>query len=66
MSALLSGITVGFAVAMPVGPIGVLCIKRSLKDGFRYGLATGCSWPSGLGFQACWHGRKPCNWRAAY
>ncbi len=41
MSALLSGIAVGFAVAMPVGPIGVLCIKRSLKDGFAYGLATG-------------------------
>ncbi|NOR63480.1 MAG: LysE family transporter [Rhodobacteraceae bacterium] len=41
MSTLLSGIAVGFAVAMPVGPIGVLCIKRSLKDGFRYGLATG-------------------------
>lgn len=41
MSALLSGIAVGFAVAMPVGPIGVLCIKRSLNDGFRYGLATG-------------------------
>ncbi|MBL1438116.1 MAG: LysE family transporter [Rhodobacteraceae bacterium] len=41
MSALLSGIAVGFAVAMPVGPIGVLCIKRSLKDGARYGLATG-------------------------
>ncbi len=41
MSALLSGIAVGFAVAMPVGPIGVLCIKRSLKDGFAFGLATG-------------------------
>ena len=41
MSALLSGIAAGFAVAMPVGPIGVLCIKRSLKDGFSFGLATG-------------------------
>ncbi len=41
MSALLSGIAMGFAVAMPVGPIGVLCIKRSLKDGFAFGLATG-------------------------
>ncbi len=41
MSALLNGIVVGFAVAMPVGPIGVLCIKRSLKDGFHFGLATG-------------------------
>jgi threonine/homoserine/homoserine lactone efflux protein len=41
MSALLSGIAAGFAVAMPVGPIGVLCIGRSLKDGFAMGLATG-------------------------
>lgn len=41
MSALLSGVAVGFAVAMPVGPIGVLCIKRSLKDGSAAGLATG-------------------------
>ncbi len=41
MSALLSGMAMGFAVAMPVGPIGVLCIKRSLKDGFAMGLATG-------------------------
>ncbi len=41
MSALLSGIGVGFAVAMPVGPIGILCIKRSLKDGYAAGLATG-------------------------
>ncbi len=41
MSALLAGMAVGFAVAMPVGPIGVLCIRRSLKDGFAYGLATG-------------------------
>jgi len=41
VSALLSGIAVGFAVAMPVGPIGVLCIKRSLKDGWQAGLATG-------------------------
>jgi len=41
MSALLSGIAIGFAVAMPVGPIGVLCIRRSLKDGYAAGLATG-------------------------
>jgi len=41
MSALLSGVAVGFAVAMPVGPIGVLCIKRSLKTGWMAGLATG-------------------------
>ncbi len=41
MSALLSGMAMGFAVAMPVGPIGVLCIRRSLSDGRAAGLATG-------------------------
>ena len=31
----------GFAVAAPVGPIGLLCIQRTLQDGRIYGLATG-------------------------
>lgn len=39
--ALISGIGIGFAVAMPVGPIGVLCIKRALNHGRAAGLATG-------------------------
>ena len=30
-----------FAIAAPVGPIGVLCIQRSLHDGFKIGLMTG-------------------------
>lgn len=37
----LKGLLMGFAIAAPVGPIGVLCIQRSLRDGFRIGLATG-------------------------
>ncbi len=35
------GLAIGFLIAAPVGPIGVLCIRRSLADGFRTGLATG-------------------------
>jgi hypothetical protein len=35
------GLILGFAIAAPVGPIGVLCIRRSLADGQRAGLATG-------------------------
>lgn len=31
----------GFAIAAPVGPIGVLCIQRSLQEGFKMGLMTG-------------------------
>lgn len=35
------GLLLGLGIAAPVGPIGVLCIRRSLADGFRAGLATG-------------------------
>jgi len=35
------GLAIGFSIAAPVGPIGLLCIRRSLADGARIGLATG-------------------------
>jgi threonine/homoserine/homoserine lactone efflux protein len=38
---LLKGILIGFSIAMPVGPIGLLCIRNSLTWGMRYGFATG-------------------------
>lgn len=31
----------GFAIAAPVGPIGLLCIRYSLATGLKYGLAVG-------------------------
>lgn len=37
----IKGLIIGFAIAAPVGPIGVLCIHRSLHDGFKIGLMTG-------------------------
>ncbi|HEY2514300.1 MAG TPA: LysE family transporter [Polyangiaceae bacterium] len=36
-----TGATVGFAVAAPVGPIGVLVIERSVREGRARGLVTG-------------------------
>lgn len=30
-----------FAIAAPVGPIGLLCIRYSLTPGFKYGVAVG-------------------------
>jgi threonine/homoserine/homoserine lactone efflux protein len=38
---LVQGLALGFSIAAPVGPIGVLCIRRSLQNGFRSGLASG-------------------------
>ncbi len=35
------GLVFGLALAMPVGAIGLLCIRRSLEDGFSVGFATG-------------------------
>ncbi len=37
----LKGIVIGFSIAAPVGPIGILTIKRSLDHGPGAGLATG-------------------------
>jgi threonine/homoserine/homoserine lactone efflux protein len=38
---LLRGIILGFSIAAPVGPIGVLCIRRTLAEGRGSGLASG-------------------------
>ncbi|MBT3338742.1 MAG: LysE family transporter [Anaerolineae bacterium] len=38
---LLKGILIGFSIAAPVGPIGVLCIRRTLAEGRRAGLVSG-------------------------
>lgn len=35
------GLMIGLAIAAPVGPIGVLCIRRSLAGGFALGFLTG-------------------------
>jgi threonine/homoserine/homoserine lactone efflux protein len=37
----LKGLLLGFSIAAPVGPIGVLCIKRTLTGGMMAGLISG-------------------------
>lgn len=37
----LKGLLLGFSIAAPVGPIGVLCIRRTLVDGRLNGLVSG-------------------------
>jgi len=38
---LIRGAIIGISIAAPVGPIGVLCIRRSLKDGMATGFMAG-------------------------
>ena len=40
-SYLLKGLLIGFSIAAPVGPIGVLCIRRTLAEGRISGLFSG-------------------------
>lgn len=35
------GVLLGISIAAPVGPIGLLTIRRTINDGFRMGVATG-------------------------
>jgi threonine/homoserine/homoserine lactone efflux protein len=37
----LRGCLIGFSIAAPAGPIGVLCIRRTLAEGWVFGLVSG-------------------------
>jgi threonine/homoserine/homoserine lactone efflux protein len=41
MDHLLKGLVIGFSLAAPVGPINLLCLRRSLADGRRVGFVSG-------------------------
>ncbi len=41
MPPLIQGFLIGFAIAAPVGPIGILCIRRTLADGRLTGFVSG-------------------------
>jgi threonine/homoserine/homoserine lactone efflux protein len=41
LETLFRGLVIGCSIAAPVGPIGVLCIRRTVADGRATGLAVG-------------------------
>ena len=41
LALLLKGIVVGIVIAVPVGPVGVLCLRRTILDGRIAGLLSG-------------------------
>lgn len=41
ISVFLRGLVLGVVIAAPVGPVGILCIRRTLEKGIFVGLATG-------------------------
>jgi len=49
----LRGLIMGFSIAAPVGPIGVLCIRRTLADGRAAGLVSGLGAASADAIYGC-------------
>ncbi len=47
------GLIIGFSIAAPVGPIGILCIKRTLTAGRLSGLVTGMGAASADALYGC-------------
>ena len=47
------GMSFGLAVAAPVGPMALLCMRRTLAQGWRAGMATGAGIAVGDGLYAC-------------
>ncbi len=38
---IIKGIIIGLCISVPLGPIGMLCVQRTLNRGRTYGIATG-------------------------
>jgi threonine/homoserine/homoserine lactone efflux protein len=49
----LKGLLIGFSIAAPVGPIGVLCIHRTLSSGRLYGFLSGLGAATADAFYGC-------------
>ena len=47
------GLLLGLSIAAPVGPIGILCIRRTLIQGRFTGFVSGCGAATADGFYGC-------------
>jgi threonine/homoserine/homoserine lactone efflux protein len=53
LSTFLTGLLLGLSIAAPVGPIGILCIRRTLSMGQWVGLVSGLGAATADGFYGC-------------
>lgn len=50
---LIKGLILGFSIAAPVGPIGILCIRRTLSNGMLNGFLSGMGAATADGIYGC-------------
>ncbi len=53
LSTFFTGLILGFSIAVPVGPIGILCIRRTLVMGQLAGLVSGLGAATADGLYGC-------------
>ena len=66
----LRGLVIGFSIAAPVGPIGILCIRRTLADGRASGFLSGLGAATADALYGCVAGcglrsSPPSSWTSA-
>jgi threonine/homoserine/homoserine lactone efflux protein len=49
----LKGLIIGFAMAVPIGPIGIMCIRKTLAEGHSRGLVVGLGAATADSLLAC-------------
>ncbi len=49
----IKGLVIGFSIAAPVGPIGILCVRRTLADGRIAGFISGLGAATADAFYGC-------------
>ena len=62
LSLLWKGIVIGIIVSAPLGPVGVLCIQRTLNKGRWYGFVTGIGAAVSVIFYSLLTGRYRLPW----
>jgi threonine/homoserine/homoserine lactone efflux protein len=50
---LLPAVALGLCVALPFGPIGLMCVQRTLASGVRFGIASGMGAATAHGIFGC-------------
>jgi len=53
LTLLMRGVVLGFSIAAPVGPIGILCIHRTLAEGCAAGIVSGLGAATADAFYGC-------------
>jgi len=53
LAILIKGVILGFSIAAPVGPIGILCIRRTIANGRMSGFVSGLGAATADGLYGC-------------